>query len=481
MKAPSSRIRELHTALRAKKVSAVELLQTSFKTIEARDPAIGAFLALRTESARHEAQVVDAAIGRGETIDLLAGIPLAMKDNILIKGERTTAASKILAPYTAAYDATVVARLKARGAVCVGKTNLDEFAMGSSTEHSALGRTVNPLDFSRVPGGSSGGSAAAVAAGFVPFALGSDTCGSIRQPSAFCGVVGFKPTYGRVSRFGLVALASSFDQIGPITHSAEDAALVLSAIAGQDSYDATSLPGAYAYEPSDFEPEALAAFLKGLCVGVPKEFFPAELEPAVAACVQRALDTMARAGASIKKISLPTQPFALPVYYVIMPAEASSNLARYDGMRYGFSVPGETLRQVYEATRGQGFGQEPQRRIMLGTYVLSAGYYDTYYGKATEAASLMKAEYQAAFEAVDVVCGPTAPTTAFKLGAKSLDPVAMYLADIFMALANLTGAPAISVPCGAVGGLPVGLQIMARPGDDQTVLQCAAAYELLRD
>lgn len=475
-----AKIPALQAALTDRKISARELIEQTFEVIDENDKKLGAFLSLRREAAFTEAGALDEALARGEKLGRLAGLPIGLKDVICVRGERTTAASRILEPYLAAYNAAVVTRLKEAGAIIVGKTNLDEFACGASTEHSAFQETLNPYDSARVPGGSSGGSAAAVAAQMVPAALGSDTGGSIRQPAAFCGVVGFKPTYGRVSRFGLMAMASSLDQIGPLATSVEDAAIVLSVIAGEDPFDATSLPGHFNYAPADYAPPALLAKLKRLKIGLPREFFPSDLDKAVGEQITAAVKLLEKNGAQVTEVSLPAAKLALPIYYLIQPAEVSSNLARYDGMRYGLSQAGDTPFEVQVATRDAGFGEEVKRRILLGTFALSAGYYDAYYGRAKQAQAELKAEYEKVFEEVDVLCSPTTPTPAFRLGEKASDPVQMYLADIFTVTANLVGAPAVSVPCGRVDNLPLGLQIMGRFGDDERVLQTAAAYETIQ-
>ncbi|MEK7589311.1 MAG: Asp-tRNA(Asn)/Glu-tRNA(Gln) amidotransferase subunit GatA [Patescibacteria group bacterium] len=405
----------------------------------------------------------------------LAGVPCAIKDNMLIEGEIATAGSKILENYVSAYDATAIKKLKKAGVSFLGKTNMDEFAMGSSTENSAFGTVKNPLDVSRVPGGSSGGSAAAVAADLCVFALGSDTGGSIRQPAAFCGVVGLKPTYGRVSRHGLIAMASSLDQIGPITKTVADAALVMNAIAGHDIFDSTTV----SRDMPDFAIN-LEKDIKGLRVGVPKEFFGGGLDKEVSAKVLTSIELLREAGATIHEISLPHTEYALAVYYIIMPSEVSANLARFDGIRYGHSSQkGEALLDTYLASRAEGFGAEPKRRIMLGTYALSSGYYDAYYLKAQKVRALIKKDFDEAFRSVDVIVGPTAPTVAFKAGEKSEDPLAMYLSDIYTVPVNLAGLPAISIPCGmgSESNLPVGFQIIGKLFDEGTVLQAAANLE----
>ena len=425
------------------------------------------------KSAAQLAGTVQKELQAGVHVAPLAGVPVMVKDNIATLDLPTTCASRILAGYVSPFEATVVTRLRRAGAVVIGKTNMDEFAMGSSTEHSAYGPTRNPLDRSRVPGGSSGGSAAAVAAGIVPVAFGSETGGSVRQPASFCGIVGIKPTYGRVSRYGLVAFASSLDQIGVFGRTVDDAALGLQAIAGRDPFDATSgdapVPD---YRASKDRP------LDGLVIGRPKEYFPESLGARIAAHCARALEALRVLGAEIREVSLPHTRYAIPVYYIIAPAEASANLARFDGVRYGFRLVGDGLRGMYEATRSSGFGDEVMRRILLGTYVLSAGYYEAYYRKAQEVRALIADDFRSVFDGgVDLLFTPTAPTTAFPLGARS-DPYEMYLSDIFTATANLAGVPAMSLPIGRVEGLPVGGQLIARHFDEETML--AAAYGLER-
>lgn len=405
----------------------------------------------------------------------LAGIPCAIKDNMLIEGTITTAGSKILENYTAAYDATVISKLKNAGVTFLGKTNLDEFAMGSSTENSAYGPTKHPLDPTRVAGGSSGGSAAAVAADLAVFALGSDTGGSIRQPAALCGVVGLKPSYGRVSRHGLIAMASSLDQIGPLTKTVEDAAIVLNAIAGHDKFDSTTVP----QEVPDFT-AGLKGDIKGLRVGVPKEYFGEGLLAEVREKVEEGIQALKKRGAEIIDISLPYSEYALAAYYIVMPCEVSANLARLDGIRYGHSTSNaENLLEVYTKSRAEGFGPEPRRRIMLGAYALSSGYYDAYYLRAQKVRALIRRDFEEAFKNVDVIVGPTSPTTAFKIGDKSSDPLSMYLADIYTVAINLAGVPAISVPCGLgkESNLPVGFQIIGKMFDEATILRTAYALE----
>jgi aspartyl-tRNA(Asn)/glutamyl-tRNA(Gln) amidotransferase subunit A len=405
-----------------------------------------------------------------------SGVSCAVKDNILIKDEISTAGSKILENYKSAYDATVIKRLREKEVSFVGKTNLDEFAMGASTENSAFGPTKNPHDPTKVPGGSSGGSAAAVAAGLCTFALGSDTGGSIRQPAAFCGVVGLKPTYGRVSRYGLIALGSSLDQIGPITKNVYDTAYVMNIIAGKDKMDSTTVD----VEVPDYT-QNLDEGIKGMKIGIPKEYFGEGLDEKVKKTVEDAVKDLEKAGAEIVEASLPHSKYAVPAYYIILPSEISANLSRFDGIRYGHSnQKGDNLTDVYLNSREEGFGDEPKRRIMLGTYSLSSGYFDAYYMKAQQVRALIKQDFDKAFEKVDVLVGPTTPTTAFDLGEKTDDPVEMYLADIYTAAINLAGLPAISIPCGKVDNLPVGLQIIGKQFDEPTVLKAAYTYEQMK-
>jgi aspartyl-tRNA(Asn)/glutamyl-tRNA(Gln) amidotransferase subunit A len=403
----------------------------------------------------------------------LNGVPIAVKDNICIEGVETTCASRILKGFVAPYDATVIRKLKAAGASLIGQCNMDEFAFGSSSETSAFGVVRNPWNLDCVPGGSSGGSAAAVAADMAIAALGSDTGGSIRQPAAFCGVVGLKPTYGRVSRYGLIAFGSSFDQIGPITKTVEDAAILLNLIAGHDPADSTSAPQAL----PDFT-KTLSRDVKGLKIGLPEEFFVEGLDPEITKQVHEAANTLKKLGAQIKTLRLPHTHVAVAVYYITAVAEASSNLGRFDGVEYGFRAPAQTIDDMYFETRDQGFGSEAKRRILLGTFVLSAGYYDAYYLKGQKVRTLVRQDFQQAFKEVDLILGPTAPTPAFKIGEHIEDPLTMYLSDIFTIPANLAGIPAISLPCGfTAAGLPIGLQLMGRPFDEATVLRAAHALE----
>lgn len=475
-------IKHLQAGLSNGDWTAADLVGHSLAVIEERDSQVRAFLrceqdGARTKVARASEQTTQAAFddarqSAGATRSPLAGIPYALKDNLCVAGMETTCASQILRGYIPPHTATVVERLERSGGVLMGKLNLDEFAMGSSTENSSYFATRNPWDLTRVPGGSSGGSAAAVAAGMVPYTLGSDTGGSIRQPAAFCGVVGLKPTYGRVSRYGLVAFASSLDQVGPITHSVEDAAIVLQAIAGSDERDATSVQG----DVPDFA-AALTGDIRGLRVGIAKEYFDTGMDEGVRRAVQEAVATLRELGAQVKEISLPTTQYALAAYYLIAPAEASSNLARYDGVRFGYRAQeSDNLLDMYRKTRSEGFGPEVKRRILVGTYALSSGYYDAYYKRAQQVRTLISRDFAAAFSEVDVIVSPTTPTTAFALGEKT-DPLTMYLNDIYTIPVNLAGLPAISVPCGLAEGLPVGLQLIGQMFDESTLLRVAHAYE----
>jgi aspartyl-tRNA(Asn)/glutamyl-tRNA(Gln) amidotransferase subunit A len=456
-------------ALDAGGVSAVELCQGVLEAIERSNEPLNAFVHVDPDQVLSRAAAIDAGADRGP----LSGVPMAIKDNICTRGLPTTACSRILEGYTPPYDATVVDRLLRAGAIIVGKTNCDEFAMGSSTENSGRGASRNPWDRNRTPGGSSGGSAVAVAAGMVPAALGSDTGGSIRQPAAFCGLVGLKPTYGRVSRYGLLAFASSLDQIGPLAHTVRDAALVTAVIAGADRADAT----ASRRPVPDFA--ALTSDVSGIRIGVPERMLAAGVDEDVSRPFRDALERLRAAGATLETIDLPHADAAIPVYYLVATAEASSNLARYDGVRYGHrTARADSLRAMYSRTRDEGLGAEVKRRIMLGTYVLSAGYYDAFYRKAQQVRTLIRADYDAAFARVDVVATPTTPTAAFALGEKADDPLQMYLADVFTVSANLTGLPAISIPCGFTPGrLPVGLQLTGRMFEETTLLRVGDAYE----
>ena len=471
-------ITDAHTKLAAKEISARELVEAHIVHSKEKDKEICAYVSKSFDEALAQADAVDEKRRFGNDLSPLAGVPVAIKDNILIKGHTATASSKILKDYVAPYDATVIRKLKDRDAVFMGKTNMDEFAMGSSTENSAFFPTKNPRDTSRVPGGSSGGSAAAVASGQAIYALGSDTGGSIRQPASFCGIVGLKPTYGAVSRYGVMAMASSLDQIGPLTKTVEDAELVFRAIAGHDPHDATSVTSS----PTRVKP-ALRS-LAGARIGVPKEYFAVEgMDSEVRSCVEQSIQKMERAGAKIEEISLPYTSHAISAYYIIMPAEVSSNLARYDGIKYGYSTyaaGGEgVLSEVYERSRSEGFGKEVKRRIMFGTYVLSAGYYDAYYKKAQQVRTKIKEDFVKAFEKVDMIATPTSPTTAFRIGEKTEDPLAMYLADVFTVPVNLAGLPALSLPCGDAGGLPVGLQFIAPWWGEDTLFNIGKEFEQL--
>ncbi len=473
-------IHEAAALLRTGEVTASELTEAVLDRILAVDNAIKAYLTLTPEAALEQAAAADAAIaaarrnGDLDTLPALIGIPLAIKDVITVEGVPLTAGSKILEGYIPPYDATVIARLRAAGAVILGKTNTDEFAMGSSTENSAYFTTRNPWDLDRVPGGSSGGSAAAVAAGECLGALGSDTGGSVRQPAALCGVVGLKPTYGRVSRYGLAAYASSLDQIGPFAKDVTDATLLLDAIAGYDPRDSTSVDVSVLDKPGFSEKPGLS----GLRVGVPREYFVPGMQPEVEAAVRAAIQTLAELGAKVREVRLPHTDLALPVYYLIAPAEASANLARYDGIRYGLSAEAASLWETYRRTRGEGFGPEVKRRIMLGAYALSAGYYDAYYLKAQQVRTLIKTDFDAALREVDIIACPTTPTTAFRIGEKTDDPLSMYLSDIFTLSLNLAGLPGMSLPCGFdAAGLPIGLQLIGGAFQEPLLLAAAYAYE----
>lgn len=470
-------------ALAAKDISARELTEAYLARIDMVEPQVQAFLTLTPEGARAQAEAIDAKRAAGEMLSPLAGIPIALKDNLCTTGVRTTAGSRILDNFIPPYDATVVGKLKAAGAVFVGKANLDEFAMGSSTENSGFQTTRNPWDLERVPGGSSGGSAAAVAAQEALLALGSDTGGSIRQPAALCGVVGMKPTYGLVSRYGLIAYASSLDQIGPFGRTVKDCALLLSAIAGQDAFDSTSVsmeiaPGQFGVP--DYAREC-GRDIKGLQVGVPKEYFGQGVEPEIAAAVRKAIDQFERLGANVEECSLPTTDYALAAYYIVAPAECSSNLARFDGVKYGLRTA-ELAGHIglMEKTRDEGFGAEVKQRIMIGTYALSAGYYDAFYKRAQQVRTLIRREFDAAFARYDVLLTPTSPVAAFKVGEKA-DPLAMKLADVCTIPVNMAGLPGMSLPCGMANGLPVGLQLIAKPFQEGVLFRAGHAYEQATD
>jgi aspartyl-tRNA(Asn)/glutamyl-tRNA(Gln) amidotransferase subunit A len=460
-------------AVASKKVSARELATDYYKRIEARNPELNAYLTLSQERAFAQADRVDALVAAGKPLPPLAGVPLAVKDVISTRGVRTTCGSKILEHYIPPYDATAVERLEAAGAVILGKTNCDEFAMGSSNENSAYGPVRNPEAPDRVPGGSSGGSAAAVAAGLAVVSLGTDTGGSIRQPGALCGIPAMMPSYGRVSRYGLIAFASSLDRIGPFATNVRDVAAVMQVIAGRDANDSTSTTAPV----PNYQAEAEKP-VKGLRIGIPKEYFGAGMDPEVRKNVEAGIELLRRLGCEIREVHMPHTDYAIAVYYIIATAEASSNLARYDGVRYGLRVGGDSLLSMYRKTRGAGFGAEVKRRIVLGTYVLSAGYYDAYYLKGQKVRSLIAQDFHDAFTKVDAIVTPTSPVPAFKLGERTNDPLQMYLADIYTVTGSLAGVPGISVPCGKIGGkLPVGLQIFGPAFGEGRVLQLAQAFE----
>jgi aspartyl-tRNA(Asn)/glutamyl-tRNA(Gln) amidotransferase subunit A len=471
------KVSDLHEQLHKKEISVTDLVEESYKRISEVETQVGAFLTLDEERARSQAKKLDEKLGTDEAKGLLFGMPIGVKDNIVTKDLRTTAASQILHNFDPIYDATVVKKLQEAETITIGKLNMDEFAMGSSTENSSFKKTKNPWNLETVPGGSSGGSAAAVAAGEVPFSLGSDTGGSIRQPASFCGVVGLKPTYGRVSRFGLIAFASSLDQIGPITRTVEDNAYVLQAIAGVDPMDSTS---ANVEVPSYVN--ALTGEVKGLKIGVPKEYLGEGVNPEVRESVMQALATLEKLGATWEEVSLPHSKYALSTYYLLSSSEASANLARFDGVRYGYRSPNSNnLMELYKNSRAEGFGDEVKRRIMLGTFALSSGYYDAYYKKAQKARTLIKKDFEDVFAKYDVIVGPTTPTPAFKIGEKTSDPLTMYANDILTIPVNLAGVPGISVPCGFDQGLPLGLQIIGKHFDEATVYRVAHAFEQATD
>ena len=466
-------IHEAHRLLGARQLSSVELTKACLERSRQVEPRVHALVAITDELALKQAQKADELIARGNTHPL-TGIPVVIKDNMCTKGIPTTCSSRMLENFVPPYDATVVERLNGYNAVIIGKGNMDEFAMGSSTEHSAFFATHNPWDLSRVPGGSSGGSAVAVAAGETIYALGSDTGGSIRQPAGFCSVTGLKPTYGRVSRYGLVAFASSLDQIGPLTKDVADCALVLNAIAGYDSRDSTSVP----YPTPDYT-QCLTADLNGLRIGIPKEYFVEGMQVEVEKAIRAAINKLEELGARVEwEVSLPHTPYALAAYYIIAPSEASANLARYDGVKYGFSYTDtDSMWKALEKTRQFGFGDEVKRRIMLGTYALSAGYYDAYYLKAQKVRTLIRREFDQAFEKFDALVTPTSPTVPFKIGEKVDDPLQMYLSDVCTLPINIAGLPAISIPAGFGDGLPIGMQIISKPFGEETILKIAYAYE----
>ncbi|MFZ3121823.1 MAG: Asp-tRNA(Asn)/Glu-tRNA(Gln) amidotransferase subunit GatA [Thermodesulfovibrionales bacterium] len=469
-------ISEARELLDKRKITAKELLNSIYQRIESVDSKVKAFITLSKDKAYEMADAAQKQINEGRSLTI-QGIPVAIKDNMCTKGIRTTCSSKILENFIPPYESAVTSRLSENGYILIGKTNLDEFAMGSSTENSGFFTTRNPWDIERIPGGSSGGSAAAVAADECIAALGSDTGGSIRQPAALCGVVGLKPTYGRVSRYGLVAFASSLDQIGPITKNVKDSAILLNIISGKDPFDSTSAPIAV----PDFT-KVLGNEIKGLKIGIPKEYFIKGMDREIEESVKTAIKKLESLGAIPVDISLPRTEYAVATYYVLATSEASSNLARYDGVKYGFRAEGKDLMEIYMNTRAQGFGAEVKRRIMLGTYALSSGYYDAYYKKAQQARTLIKTDFEKAFNSVDMIVTPTSPTAAFKSGEKTEDPLQMYLSDIFTISVNLAGIPAISIPCGFTSGnLPIGLQIIGKHFDEASILKAAYAYEQSTD
>ncbi|MBB6216208.1 aspartyl-tRNA(Asn)/glutamyl-tRNA(Gln) amidotransferase subunit A [Anaerosolibacter carboniphilus] len=475
MKIEQMTIEEIQKGYSEKLFTVTEVVQSYLDRIEKLDPQIGAFISLCSESALKEAEVLDERLAAGEDIGLLGGIPVAVKDNICTRSIKTTCASKILEDFVPPYDATIVQKLKDAGAIIIGKTNMDEFAMGSSTENSAFQKTKNPWDLSKVPGGSSGGSAAALAAGFVPLTFGSDTGGSIRQPAAFCGAVGLKPTYGLISRYGLIAFASSLDQIGPFTRTVKDCALSLQAIQGYDPLDTTSIQG----EPTKDYISDLNKGVKGLRIGIPKECFQEGLDPEIRTAIENAVKQFEAMGAVIEEFSLPIMDSGLSAYYIISSAEASANLARYDGVRYGYRAESFTgIEELMENTRTEGFGKEVKRRIMLGTYVLSSGYYDAYYKKAMLLRKKIRNVMKKAFDSYDIILTPTSPVLPFSMGEKTSDPLEMYLADIYTVNINIAGVPAISIPCGfSQGKLPIGLQLIGDHYAEKKLLQAAYSLE----
>jgi aspartyl-tRNA(Asn)/glutamyl-tRNA(Gln) amidotransferase subunit A len=464
--------------VQSRKLSAVELAEAHFSEIASRDETIGSYLSLTRARALEQATRIDALAEKGDPLPKLAGVPVAIKDVLVTKGTQSTAGSKILMGYQPPYDATVVARLEGAGAMILGKTNCDEFAMGSSNENSAYGPVRNPVDPERVPGGSSGGSAAAVAANMAVATLGSDTGGSIRQPASFCGVVGVLPTWGRVSRYGLIAFASSLDRVGPLAGNVRDAATLLTVIAGHDPQDATCSPAPVPDYAAESDKPVKEAGKAGLRIGVPAEYFAEGLDPEVRAAIEKGISVLEAAGCTIKPVALPHTKYAVPTYYLVATAEASANLARFDGVRYGYRSPDSaTLSDMYSHSREEGFGAEVKRRILLGTYALSAGYYDAYYGKAQQVRRLLAEEFLRAFAEVDAIVTPTAPTAAFKLGEKTGDPLAMYLADIYTVTASLAGICGVTVPCGTAAGLPVGMQVLATHLNEGTAFRVARAVE----
>ncbi len=470
-------LRELSQLIKNKEIKPSEIAQSFYDRTNSVEPKINSYVTNLMEKAVEEAKKKDDELPSLSEVPDLFGLPIAIKDNISTKGIKTTCSSKMLENYEAVFDATVIEKLKKSGYLISGKTNLDEFAMGSSTENSAFFTTKNPWDLERVPGGSSGGSAAAVGAGIVPAALGSDTGGSIRQPAAFCGVVGLKPTYGRVSRYGLVAFASSLDQIGPITRTVEDSALIMNIISGKDQKDSTSRD----VSVPDFT-QNLGKEIKGLKIGIPKEYFIEGLDPEIKNAVMDAVNQLEKEGAIVEETSLPYTKYAIETYYIVAPSEASSNLARFDGVRYGHRASEyKNLEEMYSKTRDEGFGTEVKRRIMLGTYSLSSGYYDAYYLKAQQVRTLIYRDFMNAFEKYDVLITPTTPDVAFKIGEKVADPIQMYLSDIFTVSVNMGTVPAVSLPCGFKNNLPIGMQIIGKPFDEETILNVAYIFEQMND
>ena len=467
-------VHELKEKLANKELTVTDITKAYVDRINEKEPEVKAFVNTLTEEALAKSKEIEEKINKGEITSEYAGIPIGIKDNMCTKGVKTTCSSKMLENFVAPYDATAVEKLNEENLINLGKLNMDEFAMGASTEYSTFKKTANPWDLNRVPGGSSGGSAAAVAAGLVPWALGSDTGGSIRQPASFCGVVGLKPTYGLVSRYGLVAFASSLDQIGPITKDVEDAAILLNMIAGHDEKDTTSIK----IEKKDYT-KALKNDVKGLRIGIPKEYYGEGINSEVKEALEKAIEEYKAMGATVEEFSLPIAEYALATYYIIACAEASSNLGRFDGIRYGYRTENfENLRDIFINSRTEGFGAEVKRRIILGTYVLSSGYYDAYYKKAQQVRTLVKNEFDKAFEKYDVLITPTSPTTAFNIGQRSNNPLEMYLADICTVSVNIAGLPGISIPCGVNSeGMPIGMQIIGKHFDEETILNAAYTYE----
>ncbi|MDA1038451.1 MAG: Asp-tRNA(Asn)/Glu-tRNA(Gln) amidotransferase subunit GatA [bacterium] len=475
MNIATATISELKEAMETGEMTSVDIVKAYLARCDELNGALNAFVEIYKDEAMAQARIWDKARSNGDELPVLAGIPIGVKDNILVKGHIASAGAGILKHYTAAYNATVIERLQKAGAIILGRTNMDDAAMGSSTETSIYGPTKNPWNTNKIPGGTSGGSAAAVMAGLVPAALGSDTGGSIRQPASLCGVLGMKPTYGRVSRFGLIANASSLDQIGVLTRTTKDASLLLEVMSGHDKHDATS---------ADEEvtiPELIDPEIKGLKIGIPKEYFLDEMDPDVRARVEEARDVLVQGGAEVVEISLPHTEYALAAYYVIQPCEASSNLARFDGIRYGKPEPSENLEDRYVKTRAAQFGSEVKRRIMLGTYALSSGYYDAYYKKALQVRAKVREDFENAFKEVDVILTPTSPGVAWDIGEKFEDPIAMYLADIYTISLNLAGLPGVSLPCGFIDGLPVGFQLIAPAFDEYTLFRMGNYYQSKTD